>query len=93
MGAVPLKTKEGWLVIYSHIQNYFSDNKIFGIEALLLDLNDPKKIIARTDSPLLIPEETYEEFGQIPNVIFPSGATIKGEELYIYYGATDTTCC
>ena len=93
IGAVPLKTKEGWLVIYSHIQNYFSDNKIFGIEALLLDLNDPKKIIARTDSPLLIPEETYEEFVQIPNVIFPSGATIKGEELYIYYGATDTTCC
>ena len=93
IGAVPLKTKDGWLVIYSHIQNYFSDNKIFGIEALLLDLKDPKKIIARTDSPLLVPEETYEEFGQIPNVIFPSGATIKGEELYIYYGATDTTCC
>lgn len=93
IGAVPIKTKEGWLVVYSHIQNYFSENKIFGIEALLLDLKDPKKIIARTDSPLLVPEETYEEFGQIPNVIFPSGATIKGKELYIYYGATDTTCC
>lgn len=93
IGAAPIKTKDGWLVIYSHIQNYFSDNKIFGIEALLLDLNDPKKIIARTDSPLLVPEETYEEFGQIPNVIFPSGAAIRGKELYIYYGATDTTCC
>ena len=93
IGAVPIKTKDGWLVIYSHIQNYFSNDKIFGIEALLLDLNDPKKIIARTDSPLLVPEEVYEEFGQIPNVIFPSGATVRGKELYIYYGATDTTCC
>ena len=93
IGSAPIKTKDGWLMIYSHIQNYFSDNKIFGIEALLLDLKDPSKIIARTAGPLLVPEETYEEFGQVPNVIFPSGCFIAGSELYIYYGATDTTCC
>ena len=93
IGSAPIKTKDGWLLIYSHIQNYFSDNKIFGIEALLLDLKDPSKIIARTSGPLLVPEETYEEFGQIPNVIFPSGAFVDGKDLFIYYGATDTTCC
>ena len=93
IGAAPIKTKDGWLLVYSHIQNYFSEHKIFGIEALLLDLNDPKKIIARTSGPLLVPEETYEEFGQVPNVIFPSGAFIAGKKLFIYYGATDTTGC
>jgi len=93
IGSAPIKTKDGWLLIYSHIQNYFSDNKIFGIEALLLDLEYPSKIIARTSGPLLVPEETYEEFGQVPNVIFPSGSFIAGKKLFIYYGATDTTCC
>jgi predicted GH43/DUF377 family glycosyl hydrolase len=93
IGAVPIRTKSGWLVIYSHIQNYYSNNKIFGIEALLLDLNDPKKIIARTDSPILVPEETYEMFGQVQDIVFPSGSFISGHKLHIYYGATDTTCC
>jgi predicted GH43/DUF377 family glycosyl hydrolase len=93
IGAAPIKTKDGWLLIYSHIQNYFSEHKIFGIEALLLDLKDPRKIIARTSSPILVPEETYEEFGQVPNVIFPSGAFVAGKKLFIYYGATDTTGC
>jgi predicted GH43/DUF377 family glycosyl hydrolase len=93
VGAPPVKTKDGWLLIYSHIQNYFSDQKIFGIEAVLLDLDNPSKIIARTASPLLVPEETYEEFGQVPNVIFPSGSFIRGDRLHIYYGATDTTGC
>ncbi len=93
IGSAPIKTKDGWLLVYSHIQNYFSENKIFGIEALLLDLEDPKKIIARTSGPLLVPEETYEEFGQVPNVIFPSGSFVADGKLFIYYGATDTTCC
>ncbi|MFH1478737.1 MAG: hypothetical protein ABIG92_03050 [Candidatus Omnitrophota bacterium] len=93
VGAAPLKTKEGWLLIYSHIQNYHSDERIFGIEALLLDPNNPKKVIGRTRNPILIPEESYEKYGQIPNVIFPSGAVIKGENLQILYGGTDTTCC
>lgn len=93
IGSAPLRTKDGWLLIYSHIQNYYSDRKIFGIEALLLDLDDPSRIIARTDGPLIVPEETYEEFGQVPNTVFPSGSFIHGKRLFIYYGATDTTGC
>ena len=95
VGAVPIKTKDGWLFVYSHINNYFSNDKIFGVRALLLDLKDPKKIIGKTRGPLLIPEETYEKYGQAPNIVFPSGALIKKvkgkESLVIYYGATDTT--
>lgn len=93
IGSAPIKMKDGWLLVYSHIRNYFSDNKVFGIEALLLDLENPSKIIARTSGPLLVPEEIYEEFGYVPNVIFPSGSFVSGKRLFIYYGATDTTGC
>ena len=97
VGAPPIKTKYGWLLIYSHIQNYFQNpnggDRIFGIEALLLDLNDPRKIIGRTRGPLLTPEEPYELSGYVSNVIFPSGAILEKDKLTIYYGAADTTAC
>jgi predicted GH43/DUF377 family glycosyl hydrolase len=97
VGAPPIKTKYGWLLIYSHIQNYFESpehlHPVFGIEALLLDINDPKKIIGRTKGPLLVPEEPYELSGYVPNVIFPTGAIIEKDILTIYYGAADTTTC
>ena len=96
VGALPIKTKYGWLLVYSHIQNYFEGSggsRIFGVEALLLDLEDPRKIIGRTNGPLLVPEESYEIVGHIPNVIFPSGAILTKDKLTIYYGATDTTVC
>ena len=93
VGAPPIKTKYGWLLFYSYIRNYFSPQRFFGIEAVLLDLNNPLKIVARTDSPILSPEEYYEKYGMVPNVVFPSGAMIKDEWVNLYYGAADTTCC
>ncbi|MFH0929930.1 MAG: hypothetical protein V1814_01620, partial [Candidatus Moraniibacteriota bacterium] len=59
----------------------------------LLDLKDPQKIIGRTQTPLLVPQETYEYYGMVPNVIFPSGAYLEKDDLHIYYGAADTTVC
>lgn len=97
IGATPIKTKYGWILIYSHIQNYFKGpenlDRIFGIEALLLDLNDPTKVIGRTGGPMLVPEEKYELSGYISDVIFPSGALLNKDTLSIYYGAADTTVC
>ncbi|MFH1162170.1 MAG: hypothetical protein V1696_02755 [Candidatus Jorgensenbacteria bacterium] len=93
VGAPPLKTKEGWLLIYSYIRNYFSPKPLFSIEAVLLDLKNPFKIVANTEAPLLIPEEYYERIGLVPNVIFPSGAILENNLIYLYYGAVDTTCC
>lgn len=90
VGAPPIKTKDGWLVLYSHIQNYFNPPAVFGVEALLLDLENPSKIIARTDHPLLVPQAEYEKYGMVPNIVFPSGAYSKGDKLYLYYGAADT---
>lgn len=92
VGAQPIKTKFGWLLFYSYIRNYFSDQKLFGIEAVLLDLKNPFKIIAKTDYPLLTSEEYYERIGLVPNVVFPSGAFVKDNRIYLYYGAADTTC-
>lgn len=90
VGATPIKTNEGWLFIYSYIQNYYDESKrTFGIEAAILDRGNPKRLISRT-YPMLVPEEVYEKYGLVPNIIFPSGATINGDMLEIWYGASDT---
>jgi predicted GH43/DUF377 family glycosyl hydrolase len=97
VGAPPLQTKYGWLLVYSHIQNYFPHperlDRVFGIEALLLDINDPTKIIGRTRGPIIVPDEAYELSGYVGNVVFPTGALIEKDTLNIYYGAADTTTC
>lgn len=93
VGAPPIKTKYGWLLIYSYIRNYFAGERLFGIEAVLLDAHNPLKIIARTETPILTPDEYYEQIGLVPNIIFPSGALVKKDWIHLYYGAADTTCC
>lgn len=90
LGSAPIKTKEGWLVLYSYIGDYLSNEKKFGIEAMLLDLDHPRHVIGRTQGSLLDPQAEYELRGDVPNVIFPSGGLIKNDELYVYYGAADT---
>lgn len=94
VGAVPLKTEHGWLLIYSHIKNYFGGGpRVFGVEALLLDINDPRKIIGKTKNPIMVPEISYEKYGHLPNIIFPSGALIRKGNVEIYYGGADTVSC
>ncbi|MBS3902962.1 MAG: hypothetical protein KGZ30_01135 [Anaplasmataceae bacterium] len=95
VGAPPVKTKDGWLVFYSYIRNYFTNQeKTFGVEAVLLDLEDPHKIIGRTISPILIPEEQYEIYGMVPNIVFPTGVLMKNDKwVDLYYGAADSTVC
>jgi predicted GH43/DUF377 family glycosyl hydrolase len=90
VGAVPLKTKFGWLLIHSYTRDYFSMDKKFGIEAVLLELGNPQNIVARTKESMLSPKEQYELFGEVPYTIFPSGAVISDTDLYVYYGAADT---
>lgn len=93
IGAPPIKTDAGWLIIYSYMRNFYTHQRLFTIEALLLDLHDPSRLIGRTHDPLLTPKANYEIKGDVPNVVFPSGAVIKGNHLMIYYGAADTTGC
>ena len=96
VGSAPVLTEKGWLVLYCTIENYFATYqrpKVFRIDAVLLDKDNPMIIRGRTRDPLLIPQTYYELYGNIPNIIFPSGALLEGETLNIYYGATDTTSC
>lgn len=94
VGAPPIKTKDGWLLIHSYVQNYLGGGeKAFGIEAVLLDIHDPRVIVGRTRGPILVPEELYERYGLIKNIVFPSGALLEENgRLDIYYGAADSVC-
>ncbi|MFA6554039.1 MAG: hypothetical protein WCS89_00875 [Candidatus Paceibacterota bacterium] len=92
LGAAPIKTDKGWLVLYSHIQRYGRSDQVFGIEVLLLDKDNPRHIIGRTKGPFMAPETYYEEVGQVGHVIFPSGSLIRDNHFEIYYGGADTHC-
>lgn len=93
VGSVPMLTPQGWLIFYSYIENYFiGGERVFSIEAAMLDRTDPSKIIGRTES-ILVPEEIYEQYGVAPNIVFPTSATIADNcQLDIWYGAADTVC-
>ncbi len=98
IGAPPVKTEYGWLLVYSHIKNFFPNPhghpRVFGIETILLDLEDPSKILGRTGDSMFAPSEAYEHMGVVNDVVFPEGAHIDEEGyLNIYYGAADTTGC
>ena len=93
VGSAPLRTEKGWLLFYSYIYNYFTPPTIFGVQALLLDDNDPRKIVGEVKRPFLVPEEEYEQYGRVPHIVFPSGTMLRRSIIYLYYGATDTTCC
>jgi len=103
VGPPPIKTDKGWLLIYhgsswlpnSKFKNYRGKlyDRIYKAGAVLLDIEDPSKIIGKTKGPILDPEEDYEIFGDVPNVVFPEGTVVRGDELFVYYGAADKTCC
>jgi predicted GH43/DUF377 family glycosyl hydrolase len=88
-GAVPFRTKAGWLEIYHGADR---DNR-YCLGAVILDSEQPWKIIARTEKPIFEPEEDYETGGFFGNVVFSCGLLCEDEKLKIYYGAADTTIC
>ena len=91
-GGVPVATDQGWLLAYSYIQHYFGGGqRVFGIEAVLLDRDDPRRVKGCTRHPMLTAEAAYERYGMVPDIVFPSGLVRRGETLDLYYGAADTT--
>lgn len=87
-GAPPLKTKAGWLLFYHAMDN--NDPGKYKVGALLLDLNDPRKILYRARKPVLSPEKDYDYNGFKGGVVYICGAVIKNEKLFVYYGAADS---
>lgn len=95
----PIRTDQGWLVIYHSVERYNNmqhkiehrGRQIYRVGAMLLDLDDPTKVLARCPHPIMEPETYYEKVGLIiPDVIFPCGNVVKDGILYIYYGCCDT---
>jgi len=99
-GPPPLKTAEGWLHIYHGMAVQDSGASICQVGAVLLDLEDPSRVLARTRNNILEPRETYEMTGRAPNIVIPSGLVVEqydaegfavmDSKVYLYYGAADT---
>lgn len=88
-GAVPIKTEQGWLLLYHGVE-LINNAPEYSACAALLDLHNPYKVIGRLPYPLFIPTESWEKTGDMHNVVFPSGTTVSGDTLTIYYGAADS---
>lgn len=85
----PLKTDDGWLTLYHGVDS----EGIYRVGVLLLDLNDPTKIIARPPHHIMEPEHDYEWEGFYKGCVFPTGNVIVDDTLYVYYGGADKYCC
>jgi predicted GH43/DUF377 family glycosyl hydrolase len=89
-GAVPIKTDRGWLEIY-HTVSTTCNGFIYRLKAMMLDLQDPSKIIGYTRDFLLWPEHEYEMKGRVMNVVFTCNALLEDDgTIKVYYGAADT---
>ncbi|HWS49279.1 MAG TPA: hypothetical protein VN174_04495 [Candidatus Methanoperedens sp.] len=91
-GAPPLKTKDGWLLIYYATCDQEGASR-YMIGAMLLELDDPTKVICRSSHPILTPEAKYENEGFKAGVVYPCGAVIIGQTLFVYYGGADSYVC
>ena len=99
-GPPPVKTRKGWLHVYHGVAGHFGSANIYQGGVMLLDLDDPSKVLGRCRCNILEPREIWELAGQVPNVTFPSGMIVESfdadgfakedSEVKIYYGAADT---
>ena len=97
-GPPPVKTEKGWLLIYHGIAMHYQP--IYQAGVVLLDLNEPWRVISRGRYNVLEPREMWEMVGQVPNVVFPTGIIVESydengfannsSEVKLYYGAADT---
>lgn len=88
-GAAPIETPEGWLEIY---HGATKENR-YCLGGLLLDRDNPSKVIARSHEPIMEPLMDYEKTGFFGNVIFTNGHVVDGDTITMYYGASDEVIC
>jgi predicted GH43/DUF377 family glycosyl hydrolase len=86
-GAPPIKTAAGWILIYYGVDD--ADAREYKVGAMLLDLEDPARVLFRCSSPILEPRAWYEQSGFKAGILYPCGAVVKGPDLLVYYGAAD----
>lgn len=89
VGGPPIRTSEGWLLIYHGVKE-MGTLPLYRLGAALLDLEDPRKVKERASEWIFAPTAPYEMHGLLPNVVFTCGAVQRGDEIWMYYGAADT---
>lgn len=91
-GAPPLRTESGWLAIYhaSRRSGVAREVGTYAAGAMLLDLEDPSRVIAQSRGPLWEPDADFELSGFVPRVVFPTGLIVRDDRVQIFYGASDT---
>jgi predicted GH43/DUF377 family glycosyl hydrolase len=94
-GPPPLRVPQGWLLIHHGVAGRLASG--WGLQqdlnysagAMLLDVNDPGRVLARTTTPILAPELSDERLGPVPNVVFPTAIETIGERTFVFYGMAD----
>ena len=91
-GAPPMEIDEGWLLIY-YGERSTTAGPLVRLGAAILDRDDPARVVARSNIPILTPRERYERIGDVPNVVFSCGALLEDGQVKLYYGASDSCIC
>lgn len=89
-GTVPLRTEQGWLTFYHGVELAPNGDRCYQTGALLLDHEDPRRILARSQEPVFGPETPEELVGVVGNVVFPTAVEQRGEGIDVYYGMADS---
>ena len=91
LGPPPLETDAGWLLCYHGVKPTAAGS-IYRLGLALLDLEDPRKVLARSNEWVFGPLAPYEQAGDVPNVVFPCGWVLEHDRdtIRLYYGAADT---
>lgn len=96
-GPPPLRVPEGWLLIHHGVSGALTEgwapqrHACYSAGAMLLDAEDPARVIARTDTALLVPEVVDEQVGTVPNVVFPTAIESVDGQLFVFYGMADSS--
>jgi predicted GH43/DUF377 family glycosyl hydrolase len=90
--APPMGTKEGWMILY-HGVRMTASGSIYRLGLVMLDLEDPRRVIRRSDEWVFGPKAQYEREGDVDDVVFPCGWIKKGDKIFMYYGAADSRIC
>ncbi len=91
-GPPPILTDDGWLLIYHGVKEY-GGRLVYRAGVALLDKEKPYKVIARCRNWVFQAEAPYEISGLVGNIVFPTGLLRRGDELWLYYGAADSSAC
>jgi predicted GH43/DUF377 family glycosyl hydrolase len=89
-GTVPLRTSDGWLTFYHGVKLLADGGRCYQTGALLLDREDPRRVLARTAEPIFGPDTPEERVGVVGNVVFPTAVDERGGGLDVYYGMADS---